>query len=258
MKKIRNHVKKIALFLSFSILFISCSENEQGLKTNLTSLERNGEKYTGEEIFRGIFFFENDVSEGIPQLAQLKSEILGGSNNIETLKSLKELSNISVNFINDKYPNYFKELQAKIYSNNLFEINEALNLSSELIEQAALSSEKFQSIFLFGKKMQTDTVLQEEVAALNLNTETGKQELKYIISLNTPTNESGFIGIWAAVAAVYVVVAVVSIVIGAYSVYFKVAYWGSRNNSSNIFSDNENDIKIEHDILINEIALNFN
>ncbi|WP_123924586.1 MULTISPECIES: hypothetical protein [unclassified Flavobacterium] len=224
MKLIRKHSKIIASMLGLTFLFVSCSQNED-------QVSGNARKYSGEDIFRGLFFFKNDIADGIPQLSQLKSKIQKTKKFDEIKESMNELSEISIEFINLHYPNFFNDLKFKICSGNLYEISIVLDKASQYIEEAGLSSEKFQSAFLMGRKINSDDNLKKQISGLDLSTSDGMNELKVIIEGLNATSITGkntciTTAAVAALAVFYVAVAAVSIAVGAYSVYFKVAYWG--------------------------------
>jgi SdpC family antimicrobial peptide len=230
MKKIRKYTVKyhFCTVIAMAFMFFSCSQNDNS--TPINSQTTSGVKYSGEEILKGLFFFNNKISDGIPQLAELKSQIRNTDNFAEVSKSMDELSEISVNFINAKYPTFFKELETKVYSGNLYEISSVLDQAAKYIEQAGLSSVKFQAAFMMGKKINEDPNLKEQISKLDLSTSEGMNQLKLItekISGNHKTYRGGTCTFFAAALAVaYVGVIAVSIAVGAYSVYLKVAYWG--------------------------------
>lgn len=274
MKLIRNQARKIALLMSTSFLFFSCSQNEIGTENeNSTSslYKKDGVKYTGAEIVEGLFFFKNDVADGIPQLAQIKSQIKNYDNYSAVSSSMNELSAISIDFINNHYPNYLNELQTTVYSGNLFKIGEALEQTAKYIEQAGLSSTKYQSAFLVSDKIYDNEALRNEISALDLSTPEGMNRLNQIVSAESELNINNNDGqrvvtlVAGAIAAVYVGVVAVSIAIAAYSVYFKVAYWGggscrrscSPNQQANIYISN-GEIMLEREVLISQIGTFFN
>ncbi|WP_124019549.1 hypothetical protein [Flavobacterium sp. HTF] len=223
MKLIRSKSRKIAFFLSLSFLFVSCSDEN--------IIENHQSKYSGEDIFNGLFFFKNDISEGIPQLAHLKYKIQEAKNYNEIRESMDEFSKLSVDFINSHYPEFFNDLQKKVYSGNLYSISAVLDQASKYIEQAGLSSDKYRAVFLMGKKISNDDNLRKQISELDLSTSEGMDKFKAIIDNNNGTNINGkntciTSAFAAALAVAYVGVVAVSIAVGAYSVYFKVAYWG--------------------------------
>ncbi len=244
--------------MAITMLLFSCSQYEDinGNEEKSNLYARTGKNYTGEEIFRGLFFFQNDIADGIPHLKNIKQALdeVG-----ETKLSMEELSNISVNYIKNNYPNFFNDLKKKLESGNLYEISDILDFSGKLIEQSALTSEKYQSAFLFGIDIKTNENLRNQINSLDLSTQAGVDELNQIITdyldgLGYQTNSL----IWAFAAAVYFVVGAVSIAVAAYSVYYKVAYWGPRVKSTgiskNLFKAGNNTISVEREIFISELG----
>ena len=61
MKSIRKKIKFLSLFMAITMLFFSCSQYEDinGNEEKSNLYARTGKNYTGEEIFRGLFFFQN-------------------------------------------------------------------------------------------------------------------------------------------------------------------------------------------------------
>lgn len=266
MKNIKKHIRKISLLMGLSILFFSCSQYEDNNKnsTNSALFRGIGENYSGKEIFLGLFFFKNDIADGIPKLAEVKSNMMNSGNFDQINSSLDELSQISVEFISLNYPTFFDDLQTKMYSGNLYEITSALDLSAKLIEQAGLSSLKYQSTFLLGKKINNSEELKNQVSNLDLSTEEGVNKLNLIIQLanddtggTTVNNCTTFFA--AAVAVFYAIAGAVSIAVAAYSVYYKVAYWGPRVKGGttihplNIYTSTGG-IEIEREMLISQIG----
>ena len=150
------------------ILFTSCEQYENDTLT--TSPENSIAKFSGEDLFKGLFFFQNDISKNISYLNNVKLEIeklKNERNKIST--SLKELSDISINYINEKYPDFFDELQQTMYSGNLYDIEKGLNKSVKLIEQAILSSNKFSKSFIVGQKIYNKPELKDKMYNVGMN-----------------------------------------------------------------------------------------
>lgn len=261
MKSIREESKKIAFLLSMAFLFFSCANDY-----NPNAI--NQKKYSGEDIMNGLFFFKNEITEGIPQLAQLKSKFKKSENFGEISLSIDEFSKFSINYIKIHYPNFLNDLQTKVYSRNLYAISDAMNQASRYIEQAGLSSDKYRSAFLLGKKINNDDNLKKQISELDLSTTEGMNQFKLIIENAEMTNVNGkntciTTAFAAALAVFYVAVGAVSIAVGAYSVYFKVAYWGPGELiPQEEFPDKEKEgvavpfgdevVTIEHEVLIAE------
>lgn len=262
MKSIRKHISKFSLIMGLSMLLFSCSQYEDTNKpteTNSNLFKKNGAKYSGEEIFRGIFFMQNDISDGISEISKIKAIMLLNNDKDKIFNSLNSLSEISVNFIKTKYPTFFDDLNKAMYSGDLYQISDILNLSGKLIEQAGLSSDKTQAAFLFGQAVQVNEELRNQITQLDLSTQEGINQLNILIHdyTNSP-NQTSSILCWAVVCVFYIAVAAVSIAAVAYSVYYKVAYWGPRVSSgrSNIFSS-EGSIVIEREFFIKNVGVFF-
>jgi hypothetical protein len=255
MKKIRQYSAKISIVFSLSILLVSCSQYESSEIS-----QSNLKTYSGEELFKGIFFFQNEISEKIPQIKELKEKTFKITNDKNQVNQiLNNLSNLSVDFINTNYPGFFKKFQSTIYSNDLFEIDKIINQASQLIEQTAIQSKEFSSIFNFAKALETDINLRNEIAKIDLNTEEGKNAMeeltkKYInkIEINNAVKTK-----YLCVTVFYAIAAVVSIAAVVYSVYAKVVYWGPKMLKSN-FEDplsNNKLYSIDRELFIGEIAV---
>ena len=78
MKTIRKHLKIISTLMTMCVLFISCEKYDSISEIN-TNEDLNFGKtstYSGEEIFKGLFFMDNEISDGISQIEDIKSKIL--------------------------------------------------------------------------------------------------------------------------------------------------------------------------------------
>lgn len=245
--------------MTAAILFVSCSQYENESQPDASAFQREAAGYSGVDIFKGVFFLQNDIADGIPQLRTIKNAVREVD---RTKESMKELSDISVAFIGKHYPSFFNDLKAAMESGNLYEISEMIDFSGRLIEQAALSSERYHTAFLFGVEMRNNEELRTRVERLDLSTQEGVDELASIIDHEFEGNggyETNAIPfVWAVVAAVYVIVGAVSIAVAAYSVYYKVAYWGPRVRSSGISSSlfrvGDNTISIEREVFVAQLG----
>jgi hypothetical protein len=271
MKNIIRNFRKFSLVVILGLLFNSCSkedETKSNVDTKSSNLQLRTGKYSGAEILEGLFFFKNDIADGIPQLVQIKSQIKNYNNYLVVSNSMDELSKLSIDFINQRYPNYLNELQTAVYSGNLFLIGEKLQQTAKYIEQAGLSSVKYQSAFLTSDKIYDNPALRAQIAALDLSTPAGMTSLNQIVSSQsvvTANNSNGrCVAVAGAVAAVYVGVVAVSIVVAAYSVYFRVVYWGGGScrracsplQQANIYLANGG-VQLERDVLISQIGTFF-
>ena len=190
----------------------------------------------------------------------IKSKIESLNENNRVKNSIDELSTISVSFINAKYPTFFNDLQTAMYSGNLFEIENKMNLGAKLIEQSMLSSEKYSKIFAISEMVQENPEIMSKIQNLDLTNEKELAELKSLLT-KSKSNQSGdmvdsaLVFFAAALAVAYVGVVAVSIAAAAYSVVTKVAYWDpfeSEKQIQKVLIDDKPSISRE--VMISEIG----
>ncbi|MCD9617428.1 hypothetical protein [Chryseobacterium gleum] len=250
MKKFRRIAQNpfaISLVL-FNFIFVSCNRDEivenqaeqqlqqKGIITkNLVSKQS---QKTGEEIIRGIFFFQNEISDDIPFLYKFKQDIQKRSNYFQTESSLKEISDVTIDYIKINNPEFLNDLQKAFYSNNLFEIDQKLDECVTILTKALESSDKYSEAIQFGYKIQNDEKLKKFIEGVDLSTTQGQTQLESFLNQNPEYkmmqegSVNAAIPIFVGAAAVaYAVAAVVSIAAVLYSVYYKAAYWPKKGLS---------------------------
>jgi hypothetical protein len=237
MKKSRKIAKNpyMAVILSGLILFtVSCKKEP----TNQTASKYAN--YTGEDIFEGLFFFQNELSDDVSHIKELKFEM----NNLKLIKdvklpnlknefseeeiktSIKEMSEITVLYITENYPTFFKEFEDVMKSGNFYEMERVMDLSSQLIDQSLLASSKYRGISLLNKELNDNPELREQILSLDMTKAEDIQTLETILSsaegLDGEVHKKALV---AVLAVAYIAVGVVSFVVAAYSVVTKIAYW---------------------------------
>ncbi len=215
MKVLRKYAPFLAIVMCFSLLFVSCSPVAGPASNNLNA------KYSGEEIFQGLFFFQNDIATSIPQLNQVATKINDArAQNAEADLYLNNLAVETTDYINAQYPNFFAELQATMYGGDYYEIQEKITLSSKLIEQAILSSEDYAKIYAVGQEISKDADLVAEIQTLDMTKEEDQQRLEQLLAgvkgMETIETKAAFFA--AVLAAVYLVAGAVNTVVAAYYV----------------------------------------
>lgn len=93
-----------------------------------------GSRFTGEQIFRGLFFGEGEVAANIPELNGLHV-----SNYITDAKKLADaldFQNRIVNQVKNDHPGYFSELKAAVDGRNHVSVQNALQAGSGYVEEA--------------------------------------------------------------------------------------------------------------------------
>ncbi len=230
----------MAIFMSGLIFFTtSCTK---GALNPVSAGNSKYADYSGEDIFKGLFFFQNELSDDVSHVKEIKSEmnnlVLNGDVKLTAERSnltekdintsIKEMSDITISYISKNYPTFFDEFEQVMKSGNFYEMERVMDLSSQLIDQSLLSSEKYQVASIINKELGKDSELKEQILALDL---TKKEDAKKLeILLNSVEGLGGKVhqkaAFFAAVLAVaYIAVGAVSFVVAAYSVVTKAAYW---------------------------------
>lgn len=176
MKSLRMYAPLAAIVLGLNLLFVSCAPTAN----DTASISA---KYSGEEIFRGLFFCQHGIADNIPQLSVAAAEInMLRANNKEVDQYLSSLATTTIDYINSHYPNFFDELQMAMYNGDYYQIQEKLNLSGKIIEQAILSSEEFAAMHSIGKEIIENAELTAKIRALDLTQEADQKQLEKILA----------------------------------------------------------------------------
>ena len=210
--------------MGITLLFFSCSQYDDISSQNIEA----STEFSGEEIFKGLFFFQNDIANNISDLKEIKSKIESLDDSNKIASSLSDLSNISISYIKENYPKFFDDLKITMNSGNLYEIEKKMNLSAKIIEQSMLTSEKYSKIFAINNAVEKNPELLQRITELDLTKEKDLSQLKQIIrdnQIDIGDVESTLVFFAAALAVFYVGAIAVSIAAVLYSVVTKAAYW---------------------------------
>lgn len=252
MKLLRKYAPFTVGFMILNLLFVSC-----GPSATLDATP--SAKYSGEEIFRGLFFFQNDIANNIPQLQQVALKINETrAENAEVDQYLQKVADLATDHIKAYYPTYFVELQNAMYSRDYYQIQEKLALSGKLIEQAVLTSEEYAGIYAVGQQIGQDSEMVAKIQALDLTQEADQRKLEKMLAtlddIEQVDSKAAFFA--AVVAAVYLLAGAVNTVVAAYyviaaaAVIVELAVIGTdeiRNLSSG-------DIGLSDELLVAEIS----
>ncbi|MCY4162583.1 MAG: hypothetical protein OXE77_12060 [Flavobacteriaceae bacterium] len=199
--------------------------------------------YSGEDIFRGLFFFQNELSNDISHLREVKSRIndLVSERNShftsdenspiftedDLNRHLNEMSDVSISFIYQNYPGFFNDFGEIMRSGDFYEIEKVMNLSGKLINQSLLSSDKYQDASIFTQAIDRDIDLKNKVLSLDLSTADGQREFETLYNSIDDLKENISMdgGLCIVLAAVVVAVVVVAAVVAA--VVVEVEFWGN-------------------------------
>jgi hypothetical protein len=249
MKKIRKFVQNpvFIFLLLLNFIYVNANRNkmiEEQVKVNQKS---------GEEIFKGLFFLQNDISDKVESLKNIKVQIENSNNSRQTLQNLKDMSSESVNFIKVKYPHFFGNLQKAMYSGNLYEIDKYLKESVILVEQSGLASDKYSGLFTFSSAIKNNETLKSQIINLDLSNSKDSQTLKDILNdYAVKENITQLCTLAGAFCVFYAIAAAVSIAVAAYSVVTKMAYWDPTSDTMEM-SSLEPSKQLSKDILVGQL-----
>lgn len=192
------------------------------------------ESFSGEDIFRAIFFFQGEIVESLPSLQKNKETIQATFNvNPDAELVYEEFTNQIIEKVKVIDPNYFIKFKSKISSENLYQIEEVINSAKNIIKDAGYLTD-YKSIFKLSDELESKEVVIDESmfdpsASKNSNYYLLRDYLndEYGVSLS----EHGFgdanaccLYVLLAVGAVIAAVAVVAA--AAHWVYAGVEFWG--------------------------------
>ncbi|MBW2963069.1 hypothetical protein [Mesonia aestuariivivens] len=149
----------LSMTMAILILFVSCTQYDEDVTQKAISEEANdlmkrGANYTGEDIFRGIFFLEGKFVNQIPSLYNAKVERDIIIENPMFVSSYPELSEQYLNQeaglendslvlkIRELNPNIFAELKSSILSKDPYKVKDKLEDCALLLKSALLTNEK--------------------------------------------------------------------------------------------------------------------
>lgn len=227
MRTIRSFTKKPLTILVLLIAFLNLSCN----KDDAVTQNEINKKYNGEEMIRGLFFFQNEISDDVSFLKDFKSQLFNSNQRDKVLNELKDISDVSINYIKSHNPEFISEFENAMYSSNYYLIQQKLDECAILIGNSLALSDKYSDAFQFAQELQDSPKFMKFISSTDLSTIEGQTKLNEFLNENPEFqyDENGlkvaipiFVG---AVAVVYVAAGAVSIAVALYSVVTKAAYW---------------------------------
>lgn len=153
MKTIKKFKSRVALLLSFLMLYTSCISDEELIFNSKNVIE----KHSGEEIFKGIFFSQGEFVNDIPSLNRLnvKKEIFQENQfyissfpeimkrkGVNVEKEINQRTDSLINRVKIINPEIFQELKESIMSRNPDATKSALKKSALVIRTALLQDKE--------------------------------------------------------------------------------------------------------------------
>ncbi|MDJ1473277.1 hypothetical protein QNI19_32795 [Cytophagaceae bacterium DM2B3-1] len=250
-------LKSYVIFPLLSIfIFASCSTS------NAEEISRD---YSGEELFKGIFFLQGDSASQLeslqPQLAKRKAMY---ATYPEMQKAYAEFSDEIISQIKKIEPSYFKQFKAQIQTKNLYKIQLALTNGAKMIKLGGLASEKYNGIFRLADQLDEKKVdlSTEDFKSLNTTKEEDMKKFKALLSEKYSINlddEDYKVACTPpmAICVALLIGAVVAVTVAAVllEVYAGAFLWGPSEGFGG--SGTVGDAYLENNYLIKEIAQTF-
>jgi SdpC family antimicrobial peptide len=250
MKLLKKHVCKIALTLSLSLLFASCSQYEANGSVKETSAQ-----YTDVELFNSIFF---GVGEFATNINQLKSKVQL-TDNLKNDKRAEVLSklDILINEINRKNPGFLSEFKTLITSGDQRKVQIAIEAGSTMIKEnfevifpelkqvfQKVKSDIHTGKFKLSQKDSFKTYMETFQSALE------KGEYNSLLKKNMITEEGEEYVVpctWAVACVAYFAIAAHNTVAVTALIYFKFAFYGpSIDSGSQVSYDGAIDYGLDY------------
>lgn len=186
--KFYRKLSKNRVFVSLLVLlfaFVSCNRD------NDISKERFD--FTGEEIFKGIFFQEGNFVDRVQSLSDINKNAMVLSSEMEKDKQL--LINDIISNIKNTNPYFFENFKKEIESADYVKIENAINNGAEELLKGLLKSEKY------GSFIREALILTEKIdfSTFDLNNE---NDLKKVQQYFTDELNQAILAVAAVVAVV--------------------------------------------------------
>lgn len=259
MKKFRKTISKWQIITPIVCIFIffSCYNDDE------TAIVKK--EYSGEELFRGIFFLEGEVAQNLeslkPNLDEMEKTL---RTNPEAQGYYNDFANEILKQIQILDPGFLDSFKEQIKSDNYYSIELALGNGFRMIKAAGFASEKYAGIFKLMSEVQEKNVDfdSKEFEKLDLKNPEDIEKLKTILKENYAIDVeddqyaipcvpfAGFCIYYAVAGVVSIAAAAYALVAAGQAIYiavyvWKVEVWGGINSSNNI---------AKSDLLISEIA----
>ncbi len=230
------------MIVPFFIFFIT-----YGCQNSESDQQQTHLNYSGEEIFRGIFFSQGELPN---QIEALKAEHDKSVNIASTNKNVKDFqldfSNEIIKAINNLDPTFFSQFKKQMESKNYYAIQLAMANATKMIKAGGYNS-KYSGYFKLTDKLESKKAdfSTKDFQDLDISTPDGIAKYKSLIKdkydINVDDDDYKVAcSVGAVVCVVYLVAGAVNTVVAAYYVvagavvYAKVEFWGGTTNEAAI------------------------
>lgn len=180
MKKKSRFIKnllKVALVLPVFLFFINygCQSND--------SDQAAGLNYSGEEIFKGLFFLQGDLPDHIEALkAEYEKSQSAMAANKEVEEFQLEFSDEIIKSISVLDPDFFKNFKTQMESKNYYAIQLAMANAAKMLKAGGYNS-KYASFFKLSDQLKSKKVdiTDDEFRNIDVNTPEGMAKFKSLM-----------------------------------------------------------------------------
>jgi hypothetical protein len=273
MKKFRQNASTLSAFLSLTVLFASCTsdmESSPNLSTlnadfqpvvNNASAMRMADRYSGEELFKSVYFAYGNFARTIPSYRELVASIEEASP--EQHRIFNERYARFVNSVSRRNPEFFRRFKEGILSGDHARIRDTFVSGADMIydnieiispELIPLIEEFKNDEELKALSARDADITQEDIDYINTKYERFLSE-NYQLEVMACS--------WAVACVAYFALAVhntvgVTVNIAAVAaIYFKVALWGPKLDShkkGKIISHSVERNALQFEMFIQEVA----
>lgn len=257
--------KTVAIILAMAIL--GCST--EGTMEMLTNGKVENQPYsmrdqsalkdlTGEEIFKGIYFFEGVVPDLIPSMEAKTAKAFIENLDEDIKDNLEDFKEELITKIYQNNNSFFDDFKKDITSGNQFKVKEALDKSMFEYEKVIMSYSEINNLV---QEFEDSNIQYEDFIDSNgeFNTTLYKQTLADLFG--DSNNNTEYLFCAAIVAAVVVIIYYGAAIAGAVAVVGGIYLWVAAGqyvafaqHYTQIFSREQNDLMVE--VFIDEISNN--
>lgn len=259
--------KTMSIILSLSI--IGCTSEstidmlKDGQNENQSYLYRNQSdvnKLTGEDIFRGIYFFEGSIPEMIPSMESESAKTFIENLDDDIKQNLEDFKQELITKIKANNSTFFDDFKRDITSGDHFKVKEALDKSMFEYEKVIMSYSEIDDVV---SEFENSNIEYEDFIDSNgeFDTELYKNTLADLFGDYNGGNVSELFFCAAIVAAVVVIIYYGAAIAGAVGVVGGIYLWVAAGqyiafaqHYTEIISSNRNQLKVE--VFIDEISNN--
>ncbi|PJJ59219.1 hypothetical protein [Hymenobacter chitinivorans] len=257
LSSIRNSVSlgTLSLFLAGTAVLASCSKEDQATPAPAVAQHKT-QDYTGEELFRGIFFFEGEVAAKVPAFDSYRTTI---RKQIQLHPGLAAVRHRNIDHIVEAVrrldPTYFDKLQQAIKSQNFERITAAIRLGTTLNEAVTLNA--------FTSDTQKQTYLQRKRVLQSLDMKRYDFSKEQDIARYTQDAKQALTAAGQDVAPVMEQIEASFVMVyqsGDYIAYQSVSVFIAEVAHAffEYVADQSGESKLEAEMLIKQLALNLN